>query len=151
MADLQKKDIGARVHPDTLKALNEICTNFVVEVGKQLMAHRDRQLELQKEHEERIARMLERNKGFFFLSEKSQKTGTFPFLRFFARTFPSYDRHLLCYLFLYLFLFIEYLHDSMQQFFFFSQQLAYAVYTLAAAGSGLIYTSCTSLRRLLIL
>ena len=96
-------------------------------------------------------RMLERNKGFFFLSEKSQKTGTFPFLRFFARTFPSYDRHLLCYLFLYLFLFIEYLHDSIQQFFFFSQQLAYAVYTLAAAGSGLIYTSCTSLRRLLIL
>lgn len=63
MEDLQKKDIGARVHPDTLKALNEICTNFVVEVGKQLMAHRDRQLELQKEHEERIARMLERNKG----------------------------------------------------------------------------------------
>ena len=50
VADLQKKDIGARVHPDT-------------EVGKQLMAHRDRQLELQKEHEERIARMLERNKG----------------------------------------------------------------------------------------
>ena len=43
---------------DTGKALNEICTNFVVEVGKQLMAHRDRQLELQKEHEERIARML---------------------------------------------------------------------------------------------
>jgi len=101
------------------------------------MAHRDRQLELQKEHEERIARMLERNKGFFFLSEKSQKTGTFPFLRFFARTFPSYDRHLLCNLFLYFFLFIEYLHDSIQQFFFFSQQLAYAVYTLAAAGSGL--------------
>ena len=151
MADLQKKDIGARVHPDTLKALNEICTNFVVEVGKQLMAHRDRQLELQKEHEERIARMLERNKGFFFLSEKSQKTGTFPFLRFFARTFPSYDRHLSCYLFLYLFLFVEYQHDSIQQFFLFSQQLAYAVYTLAAAGSGLIYTSCTSLRRLLIL
>ena len=130
-----------------------------VKVGKQLMAHRDRQLELQKEHEERIARMLERNKGFFFLSEKSQKTGffflseksqktgTFPFLRFFARTFPSYDRHLLCYLFLYFFLFIEYLHDSIQQFFLFSQQLAYAVYTLAAAGSGLIYTSCTSLRR----
>ena len=89
--------------------------------------------------------------AFFFLSEKSQKTGTFPFLRFFARTFPSYDRHLLCYLFLYFFLFIEYLHDSIQQFFLFSQQLAYAVYTLAAAGSGLIYTSCTSLRRLLIL
>ena len=63
VADLQKKDIGARVHPDTLKALNEICTNFVVEVGKQLMAHRDKQLKLQKEHEERIARMLEKNKG----------------------------------------------------------------------------------------
>ena len=42
-----------------------------------------------------------------------------------------------CYLFLYLFLFVEYQHDSIQQFFLFSQQLAYAVYTLAAAGSGL--------------
>ena len=65
IADLQKKDIGARVHPDTLKALNEVCTNFVVEVGRQLMAHRDNQLKQQKEHEERIARMLKKSKGIW--------------------------------------------------------------------------------------
>ena len=44
--------------------------------------------------------------GFFFLSEKSQKTGTFPFLRFLARTFQRNGWHLSCYLFLYLFLFV---------------------------------------------
>lgn len=60
---IQAKEIGARVHPQTLKSLNNICTNFVVEVGRQLMAHRDKQLELQKEHEKRIARMLEKNEG----------------------------------------------------------------------------------------
>lgn len=64
--DFQSKEFGARVHPQTLKALNEICTNFVVEVGRQLMAHRDKQLELQKEHEKRMARMLEKNKGIWF-------------------------------------------------------------------------------------
>lgn len=63
--DFQSKKIGAQVHPQTLKSLNEICTNFVVEVGRQLMAHRDKQLELQKEHEKRMARMLERNHGIW--------------------------------------------------------------------------------------
>lgn len=63
--ELQSRKIGAQVHPQTLKSLNDICTNFVVEVGKQLMAHRDKQLELQKEHEERIARMLESNEGIW--------------------------------------------------------------------------------------
>lgn len=63
--ELQSKKIGAQVHPQTLKSLNEICTNFVVEVGRQLMAHRDKQLKLQKEHEERIAHMLERNEGLW--------------------------------------------------------------------------------------
>ena len=61
--EMQAKKIGAQVHPQTLKSLNNICTNFVVEVGRQLMAHRDNQLELQKEHEKRIARMLEKNEG----------------------------------------------------------------------------------------
>ena len=61
--EMQAKEIGAQVHPKTLKSLNNICTNFVVEVGRQLMAHRDKQLELQKEHEKRIARMLEKSKG----------------------------------------------------------------------------------------
>ena len=63
--ELQSKKIGAQVHPQTLKSLNEICTNFIVEVGRQLMAHRDKQLKLQKEHEERIARMLESNEGIW--------------------------------------------------------------------------------------
>lgn len=63
--ELQSKKIGAQVHPQTLKSLNDISTNFVVEVGRQLMAHRDKQLKLQKEHEERIARMLESNEGIW--------------------------------------------------------------------------------------
>lgn len=67
--ELQAKKIGAQVHPQTLKSLNDICTTFIVEVGRQLMAHRDKQLKLQKEHEERIARMLEKNKGIW-LSDK---------------------------------------------------------------------------------
>ena len=61
--EMQAKKIGAQVHPQTLKSLNNICTNFTVEIGRQLMAHRDKQLELQKEHEKRIARMLEKSKG----------------------------------------------------------------------------------------
>ena len=63
--ELQSKKIGAQVHPQTLQSLNNICMNFVVEVGRQLMAHRDKQLELQKEHEKRIARMLESNDGIW--------------------------------------------------------------------------------------
>ena len=64
--EMQVKKIGAQVHPKTLESLNNICTNFVVEVGRQLMAHRDKQLELQKEHEKRIACMLEKSKGIWF-------------------------------------------------------------------------------------
>ena len=66
--ELQAKKIGAQVHPRTIKSLNEICTNFVVEVGRQLMTYRDKQLELQKEHEKRIARMLEMNNGIWLSS-----------------------------------------------------------------------------------
>ena len=67
--EMQSKEISAQVHPQTLKSLNNICTNFVVEVGRQLMAHRDKQLELQKEHEKRIVRMLEKSRGIW-LSDK---------------------------------------------------------------------------------
>lgn len=67
--EMQAKKIGAQVHPQTLKSLNNICTNFVVEVGRQLMAHRDKQLYLQEEHETRIACMLEKSKGIW-LSDK---------------------------------------------------------------------------------
>ena len=67
--EMQTKKIGAQVHPQTLKSLNNICTNFVVEVGRQLMAYRDKQLEQQEEHEKRIACMLEKSKGIW-LSDK---------------------------------------------------------------------------------
>ena len=67
--EMQTKKIGAQVHPQTLKSLNNICMNFVVEVGRQLMAYRDKQLEQQEEHEKRIASMLEKSKGIW-LSDK---------------------------------------------------------------------------------
>lgn len=70
--ELQEKKIGAQVHLQILKSLNEICTNFVVEVGRQLMEHRDKQLELQKEHEKRLTQMLERDQGIW-LSDKWMK------------------------------------------------------------------------------
>ena len=66
---VSKFNSSAQVHPQTLKSLNNICMNFVVEVGRQLMAHRNKQLELQKEHEKRIACMLEKSKGIW-LSDK---------------------------------------------------------------------------------
>ena len=56
---LQTTELGATIRPDTLKALNEVCGDFVVEIGSQLMAHRDKQLEQQKAHEQRIARMMQ--------------------------------------------------------------------------------------------
>ncbi|RGN46995.1 hypothetical protein DXB61_16705 [Parabacteroides merdae] len=70
--EMQTKKIDAQVHPQTLKSLNNICTNFVVEVGRQLMAHRDKQLEQQKEHEKQIACMLEKSKGIW-LSDRWMK------------------------------------------------------------------------------
>lgn len=84
--ELQEKKIGAQVHPQTLKALNEICTNFVVEVGRQLMVHRDKQLELQKEHEKRIVQMLEKSKGVW-LSDKWTKLLLYVFLVYSSVTF----------------------------------------------------------------
>ncbi len=84
--DFQSKKIGAQVHPQTLKSLNEICTNFVVEVGRQLMAHRDKQLELQKEHEKRMTRMLENNKGIW-ISDFWMKVAVFAMLVYSLITF----------------------------------------------------------------
>mgnify|MGYP000461743149 CR=1 FL=1 len=75
MAELQEKTVGVRVHPDSMKALTEVCNDFVVELGKQLLRHRDKQLELQKAYEKRIARMLERSKGVW-LSDRWMKVLT---------------------------------------------------------------------------
>ena len=62
---LQTTELGATIRPDTLKALNEVCGDFVIDVGSQLMAHRDKQLEQQKAHEQRIARMLTDSRGLW--------------------------------------------------------------------------------------
>ena len=51
--------IGARVSPDSLKALLNTCDKFTLDVANQLLAHRNKQLEQQKAHEQRIARMMQ--------------------------------------------------------------------------------------------
>lgn len=79
LEEIRTNGIGARVHPQTMKSLSEICTNFVVEVGKQLMAHRDKQLELQKEHEVQMAKMLKSGKGTW-LSDRWAKVLAASFL-----------------------------------------------------------------------
>ena len=62
---LQTTELGATIRPDTLKALNEVCDNFVIDVGRQLMAHRDKQLEQQKAHEQRLMRLLAGRSGIW--------------------------------------------------------------------------------------
>lgn len=86
LTDTQTKNIGVRIHPDTMKALNEVCNDFVVEVGKQLMAHRDKQLEQQKVYEARLTRMLEQNKGVW-LSDRWMKVLLVCFLLYFLISF----------------------------------------------------------------
>ena len=88
LAETQTKGVGLRIHPDTMKALDEVCNGFVVEVGKQLMAHRDKQLELQKKHETRIVRMLERNNGVW-LSDRWTKILLVCFLLYFIVSFMA--------------------------------------------------------------
>ena len=68
---IRTNGIGTRVHPQTMKSLSEICTNFVVEMGKQL--------ELQKEHEARMAKMLKSGKGIW-LSDRWAKVLAASFL-----------------------------------------------------------------------
>ena len=88
LVDVQTKNVDVRIHPDTMNALNEVCNDFVVEVGKQLMAHRDKQLELQKEHVVRITRMLERNNGVW-LSDRWVKILLVCFLLYFIVSFMT--------------------------------------------------------------
>lgn len=82
----QTKNVDVRIHPDTMKALNKVCNDFVVEVGKQLMVHRDKQLELQKEHEARLTHILEQNKGVW-LSDRWMKILLICFLLYFLISF----------------------------------------------------------------
>ena len=57
--DIPTMSIGARVHPDSLKAISDTCDKFALDIADQLLAHRNKQLEQQKAHEERIARMMQ--------------------------------------------------------------------------------------------
>ena len=50
--------IGARVSPDSLKAISYTCNKFALDVSNQLTTHRNKQLEQQKAHEQRITRMM---------------------------------------------------------------------------------------------
>ena len=71
---LQTTELGATIRPDTLKALNEVCDNFVIDVGRQLMAHRNKQLEQQKAHEQRITRMMQSHEAQITNILKSHET-----------------------------------------------------------------------------
>ena len=70
---LQTTELGATIRPNTLKALNEVCDNFVIDVGSQLMAHRNKQLEQQKAHEQRITRMMQSHEAQITRTLKSYK------------------------------------------------------------------------------
>ena len=71
---LQTTELGATIRPDTLKALNEVCDNFVIDVGRQLMAHRNKQLEQQKAHEQRITRMMESHEAHITRMQHKQQS-----------------------------------------------------------------------------
>lgn len=65
LEEMRTKGIKAAVHPETLKALNEISMNFVIEEGTQLMAHKDKQIELHEKYMKRIAEMFKQNEGIW--------------------------------------------------------------------------------------
>ena len=57
--------IGARVNPDSLKAISDTCNKFALDVANQLTAHRNKQLEQQKVHEQRLVRLLADRPGIW--------------------------------------------------------------------------------------
>ena len=57
--DIPTMSIGARVNPDSLKAISDTCNRFALDVEQKLITHRNRQLEQQKAHEQRITRMMQ--------------------------------------------------------------------------------------------
>ena len=57
--------ISAQVTPDSLKAISDTCDKFAIDVANQLTTHRDKQLEQQKAHEQRIADTLRESHGLW--------------------------------------------------------------------------------------
>ena len=72
--------IGAQIDPDSLKAISDTCNKFALDVDCHLTVHRNKQLEQQKAHEERIAHMLTGRQGIW-ISDRWMK---FLFIFFFA-------------------------------------------------------------------
>ena len=63
--DIPTMSIGARVNPGSLKAISETCNKLALDVESQLTAHRNKQIEQQKAHEQRIADMLRKSCGLW--------------------------------------------------------------------------------------
>ena len=63
--------IGARVNPDSLKAISYTCNKFALDVSNQLTTHRNKQLEQQKAHEQRITRMMQSHEAQITCTLKS--------------------------------------------------------------------------------
>ena len=57
--------ISAQVHPSSLKTMPDTCNKFALDVANQLAAHRNKQLEQQKTHEQRITRILSGRQGIW--------------------------------------------------------------------------------------
>ena len=57
--------IGAQVRPDSLKAISDTCNKFALDVDRKLISHRNKQLEQQKAHEQRLMRLLAGRSGIW--------------------------------------------------------------------------------------
>lgn len=74
--DIPTMSIGAQIAPDTLKALSAICDKFALDVANNLTAHRDKQLEQQKTHEERLTQIIHLHEQRITQSLQSHETCT---------------------------------------------------------------------------
>ena len=57
--------ISAQVHPSSLKTMPDTCDKYALNVDDQLIAHRNKQLEQQKAHEQRLMRLLAGRSGIW--------------------------------------------------------------------------------------
>ena len=57
--------ISAQVHPSSLKIMPDTCDKYALNVDDQLTAHRNKQLEQQKTHEQRLMRLLAGRSGIW--------------------------------------------------------------------------------------
>ena len=57
--------ISAQVTPSSLKTLPDTCDKYALNVDDRLIAHRNKQFEQQKTHEQRIADTLRESRGLW--------------------------------------------------------------------------------------